>query len=170
MIAGLLVFFRVFPGFAQSPGGFPGTLILGTLIDRSITVHARSNAVLEMYFEYGLKSSQYSGQTKPVISAADPFAGGFYVSQTVIGNLQPDTRYYYRVQYRSSGSSTAFLAGTENSFHTQRAPGSTFVFCAQGDSHPERANSMFNSNLYSRTLAAVAAALLKLHPISSGAV
>ena len=40
---------------------------------------------------------------------------------------------------------------------TQRAPGSTFTFAAQGDSHPEREKSMFSADLYSRTLKAVAA-------------
>jgi hypothetical protein len=40
---------------------------------------------------------------------------------------------------------------------TQRAPGSTFVFAVQGDSHPERAKQMFDSAFYTRTLQTVSA-------------
>ena len=45
--------------------------------------------------------------------------------------LQPNTRYYYRL--RCGGA-----AGAEQAFTTQRAPGSTFTFDIQGDSHPLR--------------------------------
>ena len=55
------------------------------------------------------------------------------------------------------GSTTAFSAEPESSFQTQRAPGSTFVFGVQGDSHPEREKTMFNGALYTQTLRAMAA-------------
>ena len=41
-----------------------------------------------------------------------------------------------------------FTAGTDSTFHTQRAIGSTFSFGIQGDSHPEREKSMFSPELY----------------------
>ena len=134
------------------------TLILGQPTDRSITVNLRADTALEAYFEYGVKSATYTAQSKPVTSTADPYAASFFVAQTVISGLQPDTLYYYRLQYRTAGSTAAFTPGTEYSFHTQRPPGSTFVFCVQGDSHPEREKSMFDPNLYIQTLKAVAAA------------
>ena len=40
---------------------------------------------------------------------------------------------------------------------TQRAPGSTFTFDIQGDSHPERVEKQFNADLYTRTLLSAAA-------------
>lgn len=52
------------------------------------------------------------------------------------------------MRFRESGSSADYDTGTEHSFHTQRLPGSTFAFAAQGDSHPERPRRMFNSDLY----------------------
>jgi uncharacterized protein (TIGR03437 family) len=134
------------------------TVILGQPTDRSITVNARAETALEIYFEYGVKSSVYTAQTKPSAAAPDPFANGFFVSQSVLSGLLPDTQYYYRMQYRAPGSTGAFTAGDEYSFHTQRPPGSTFVFCVQGDSHPEREKTMFDRNLYIQTLKAVAAA------------
>jgi len=124
--------------------------ILGRPTDHSVTVNARADAALEMYFEYGLVPSGYTAQTATVTSAVN------VPIQTLIDGLRPNTRYYYRMRYRNAGSSDAYAAGTEHAFHTQRAPGSTFTFCIQGDSHPERA-SQFNSALYTRTLQTVAA-------------
>jgi uncharacterized protein (TIGR03437 family) len=143
----------VAPALAATPNF---TMILGQPTDRSVTVNARADATVEMYFEYGVKSTVYTVQTKSAIATADPYAAGFFVQQAVMSGLQADTQYYYRMGYRTAGSTGAFTLGTEYSFHTQRLPGSTFVFCMQGDSHPERADSMFNSNLYIQTLTAVA--------------
>jgi uncharacterized protein (TIGR03437 family) len=143
------------------------TMILGQPSDRSVTVNTRAETALEIYFEYGLNSGAYTAQTKSAWNMADPYASGYFVLQSVMTGLQADTQYYYRMDYRTAGSTGAFTPGTEYSFHTQRLPGSSFVFCMQGDSHPERANSMFNSNLYIQTLTAVA----KEHPdfyITSG--
>ena len=60
------------------------------------------------------------------------------------------------MQYRKPGGS--FAARPECRFATQRAPGSTFTFAAQGDSHPERERNMFHPQLYRQTLQAVAEA------------
>jgi hypothetical protein len=70
--------------------------------------------------------------------------------------LLPNTPYYYRLNYRKPGEA-AFSARPECRFHTQRAPGGTFMFAIQGDSHPERPQ-MSEPNLYARTLLNVAAA------------
>ncbi len=133
------------------------TVILGQPTDQSVTIAVRTDTALDMYFEYGLKPAAYTAQTKPVTFTADPFAPGFFVSQTLVNGLTPDARYYYRLRYRPAGSSAEFTADKESSFHTQRPAGGTFVFCVQGDSHPERAKTMFDSNLYIQTLKAVAA-------------
>ena len=143
---------------ASSPlRGASITQILGQPTGRSATVAVRADAALETYFQLGTSPSAYTGQTAPSVTGADPYASGFFVGQTVIAGLEPGTRYYYRLQYRPAGSSGAFTPAPERSLQTQRPPGSAFVFCAQGDSHPERAKSMFDSDLYVRTLTAVAA-------------
>jgi len=134
------------------------TIVLGQPTDRSITVNARADSALEWYFEYGVKSGNYTAQTKSAAATVDPNFKGFYLGQAVMSGLQADTQYYYRMQYRAAGSSDAFTAGAEYSFHTQRLPGSTFVFCVQGDSHPEREKQMFDGNLYKQTLSAATAA------------
>lgn len=142
---------------ARPLGAATVTQLLGQPTDRSITLNTRADAALEMNVQYGLAAGVYTATTPSVAMGADPYVGGFYVSQTVLSGLQPNTRYYYRVQTRAAGSAGAFTPGTESSFQTQRAPGSSFVFCAQGDSHPEREKSMFDPALYIQTLTAVAA-------------
>src|SRR5579883_2054121 len=153
-----LGFFFVGALYAVSSPNF--TMILGQPTDRSVTLNTRSDTALEIYFDYGLKSATYTAQTKSAVNTADPYASGFFVLQSAMTGLQADTQYFYRMEYRTAGSTGAFTPGTEYSFHTQRLPGSTFVFCMQGDSHPEREKSMFDPNLYIQTLTAVA----KEHP------
>ena len=75
--------------------------------------------------------------------------------ETVFEKLQPNTQYFYRLQFRKPGE-TNFTARPECRFHTQRAAGSTFTFAIQGDSHPERPQ-MSEPNLYARTLLNAAA-------------
>jgi len=61
-----------------------------------------------------------------------------------LSGLTTDTQYYYRMVSKPAGASAALYTSTdEYRFHTQRAPGSTFVFSIQGDSHPERAPQQF---------------------------
>lgn len=131
------------------------TLILGQPTDRSITAALRSDTAVEIYYEYGLRSGTYTSQTTPTALPPDPYAPDFFAAQTLLSGLQPDARYFYRLRYRTPGTAT-FAADTESSFHTQRSPGSTFIFGVQGDSHPERERTMFNSALYTQTLRAMA--------------
>jgi Calcineurin-like phosphoesterase len=126
------------------------TEILGRPTHESVTVNARADSDLELYFEYGREQGQYGATTVPVTVAANQPV------ETLMDRLSPDARYFYRARYRTPGSGP-YQTGAEHSFHSQRRPGSTFTFAAQGDSHPERAGIMFNSNLYVRTLQAVAA-------------
>ena len=132
------------------------TMVAGQLTDRSVTIGTRADQALEISFQYGTAPGVYAGSSPVAAMPADPFSSGYYAAQTVIAGLQADTRYYYRLQYRSAGTTGAFAASAERTFHTMRPPGSTFVFCVQGDSHPERANNMFDAALYDQTLAAVA--------------
>ena len=127
------------------------TEVLGRPTDDSVTVNARADQVLEVYYEYGPAPGTYAATTPTVTLAA------FSPAEILIHGLEPDARTYFRMRYRSVGSAGPFAAGTEHSFHTQRAPGSGFRFCVQGDSHPERAGRQFDGALYARTLATAAA-------------
>jgi hypothetical protein len=117
--------------------------ILGRPENSSITVNVVPAKPMEIYYEYGTVSGVFTGQTSPQTAAAN------VPLETLIDGLQPNTRYYYRLRYGG-------VAVLERTFVTQRAPGSTFTFAIQGDSHPERVGKQFNADLYTRTLQSVA--------------
>jgi len=131
---------------ANGPGdAFDGTIVLGCPTDCCITINVLSNDSLEAYFEYGTQSGVYDDRTATsIIQAGVPV-------EDVIAYLHPNTRYYYRMRYRPSGTEE-FAEGQECTFHTQRTPGSTFTFGVQGDSHPERDKKAFDEELYDLTL------------------
>ena len=129
---------------------FSGSVVLGRPTDHSITANVLSSNAVQMYLEYGLSPGTYSGQTLATnIAAGAP-------AEVLLGSLAGNTRYYYRLRYKVAGDVT-YLADVEHTFITQRPSGSTFTFSIQGDSHPERVSSMFDSALYTRTLLTAAA-------------
>ena len=146
ILGAILAIFRV---GAQETG--PENIILGRPTANSITVHALAEAGTEVFVEYGEQSENHRGRTRSVEASPDNTA------EITIESLQPDTRYFYRVNYRGTGEN-GFRTGDEYSFHTQRPPGSTFTFGVQGDSHPERTESMYHPDLYVRTMEQVASA------------
>jgi hypothetical protein len=110
------------------------TQILGRPTDHSITLSVLSPDDLEAYCEYGTQPGIYRAKTPATkIPAGKP-------AEILFEHLQPNTRYYYRMRSPAPGP--------EYTFHTQRAPGGTFTFGVQGDSHPERLNRMYNPDLY----------------------
>ena len=120
------------------------SLVLGRVTDKSVTVSAVAKQDIEGFFEYGTAARSYSTKTGLL-----KFPAGKPV-ETVFAILQPNTQYFYRLQFRKPGE-TSFTARPECQFHTQRAVGGTFTFAIQGDSHPERPQ-MSEPNLYARTL------------------
>jgi phosphatidylethanolamine-binding protein (PEBP) family uncharacterized protein len=150
-----------------TPGSILYTQVLGQPTDHNATINIQANAALDISYRYGTASGTYSATTGVVTATADPYTAGAYVAQVVLNGLQPNSAYYYQIQYRPAGSGAPFTVGTERSFHTQRAPGSTFVFTVQGDSHPERVLKMFHADLYNKTLSAAAADNPDFH-ITSG--
>lgn len=105
------------------------SLILGMPEDRSLTMSAISNRQGEVYWEYGTSSGRYTQVTdkfncEPNVPVVAVFKG-----------LTADTRYYYRTRFRPAGSQTEVDAGAEHNFHTQRKPGSSFVFTVEADEH-----------------------------------
>jgi len=127
---------RALPGMNQ---------ILGRPTDRSITLSVLAPNDLEAFVEYGVKPDARAAKTQAVrLEAGKPL-------EVLLDSLKPNTRYHYRLRYRRPGES-AYAEGEENSFHTQRPPGSTFTFGVQGDSHPERLDRMYRPELYARTM------------------
>ena len=125
------------------------SLVLGRATATSITVSALAKETLEGFFEFGTAAGNYTRKTAVVA-----FAAGEPV-EVVFDQLKPNTQYYYRLSYRAPGTA-AFRQRAECRFATQRAPGSSFVFTLQGDSHPERPQSS-HPDLYARTLVTAAA-------------
>lgn len=135
------------------PGGPAATqdlsVILGRPTDKSVAANVLSAEPMEAYVEFGPAGKSASTRTAAVaLEAGRP-------REIAIEGLDRDKQYVYRLQTRRTGEGD-WSAGTEATFRTQRAPGSTFVFGVQGDSHPERPGKMFDGDLYLRTLAHVA--------------
>jgi hypothetical protein len=125
------------------------SLVLGRVSDQSVTVNSLAKETIEGFFEYGTSAGIYSSKTALIKFAANRPV------ETTFQNLQPNTQYFYRLQFRKPGESN-FTARPECHFHTQRSVGHTFTFAIQGDSHPERPQ-MSEPNLYARTLLNAAA-------------
>jgi len=115
-------------GGGNSIFGQTFTEILGRPTGNSITVSVLFDQQVELFIEYGINSGNYSFSTNTITNIpATP-------DEIELQNLDPDTRYFYRTNYRPEGSGT-FLAGPERSFHTQRASGSSFSFTIESDEH-----------------------------------
>jgi len=101
-------------------------IILGRPTDTSITASVLLDKSTEWYAEYGTSPGVYAFTSKSVQGEAGiPF-------ELDLTGLQPNTRYYYRIQYKSNGN---YTSTPEYTFHTQRAKGSTFKFTIEADEH-----------------------------------
>ena len=132
-------------------GSFSGNIVLGSPTKSSMKVNIFSpDQGGIVYLAYSTTTGFYDKQTSKVaLVAGSPL-------EIMIDGLAADTHYFYRLYYEApvgAGSGPT----VEYAFHTARPAGSTFTFCIQGDSHPERVNNQFNSDLYARTLQTAAA-------------
>jgi len=151
-----LVASTMFPvSSARAQVSFPGPELLGRPTDRSVTVNVVANAAIEAYFQYSTQAGGPYTQTSPVSGAASPASAAANVPLVIVlGNLAPDTQYFYRMIYRQTGTST-WTTRPEHTFHTQRAPGAGFTFTVGSDSH---INIVFGSpSLFQQTLQNIAA-------------
>lgn len=120
----------------------PFTIQLGRPTDHSINVNVLPMENLELFAEYH-NTSETTVLRTPVTTA-----GKGVPVNLVLSGLTPDTGYLYHLCYQRPGNTT-IQCSPDYSFHTWRAPGSSFVFDVQADSHlDERANEQ----LYIRTL------------------
>jgi len=105
--------------------------MLGRITDTSVVVNLMNLLQIDVYAEYGTQSGSYELSTAPLLNQppASPI-------ELTISGLAANTRYYYRIRYRRSGSET-YLSGPEGDFHTYRPRGNSFVFVVEADVHPE---------------------------------
>ena len=104
--------------------------ILGRPTDSTMTVSFMvTDQQADVYWEYGTVSGSYPFATATYIAAINtPVVVDFI-------HLMPNTQYFYRTLYRPHGSSGSYTTGSEYTFHTQRAIGSTFTFDVEADEH-----------------------------------
>jgi predicted phosphodiesterase len=108
-------------------------VILGRPTSNSVTFSLLAYTDQTLSISYGTESGNYTLQTEPIALKAN-------IPQTFqLSNLQPSTEYFYSIN-----------GGTENTFHTARPVGSTFIFTIQADSHLD---SNVSAQVYLQTLA-----------------
>jgi phosphodiesterase/alkaline phosphatase D-like protein len=113
---------------ALTTAAFPGTIIPGRPTDSMLSLNALSSTNLQAYCEYGMQPGVYSRQTTVTNLAAGAPA------LLELSGLPANTRCYYRLRFKFAGE-IIYRTDEERTFHTQRAPGSTFTFDVQSDPH-----------------------------------
>jgi 3',5'-cyclic AMP phosphodiesterase CpdA len=107
---------------------FAGTEMLGRISGTSVTVNlvpCRNN--ISAYAEYGKQTGTYTHKTDILGSVTgEPL-------EILIDNLEPDTRYFYRVVIKQDDD--YFLPRQEGTFTTRRKQGEPFVFAVTSDIH-----------------------------------
>ncbi|MEY4272818.1 MAG: hypothetical protein RL250_1684 [Verrucomicrobiota bacterium] len=120
------------------------SVVLGRASDKAVTISLLAAEAMEAVIELGTAPGKYGRKVGPLtLPKGEPV-------EVVVDKLTANTEYFYRLQSRKAGGG-AFAARPECRFATQRAPGASFVFTIQGDSHPERPQSS-HPELYARTL------------------
>lgn len=134
---------------APQLGAFRGNIVLGTPTGTSVKANiyaADQSGTVSIAF--GTTTGFYDRQTQPVALSPDTPV------EITIEGLSPDTRYFYRLNFQSGTGGSG--PTSEYTFHTARPAGAMFVFGVQGDSHPERVRTQFDSAFYVRTLTTAA--------------
>jgi len=122
-------------------------LIFARPESHAITISALAYRNLEACIVYGTQSSACTNQTSlRILKAGTP-------GEFVLASLQADTKYFYRFCWRSAGSAS-FTNSAESSFHTARAPGTSFTFTMTADAHLDEHTS---AEVYQQTLANIRA-------------
>ncbi len=119
--------------------------VIGKPTKTSAVISIISDIACEVYLEFGASKTSFGARTsiKSLISS-EPIVFD-------LTGLRPGSLIYYRLRVRRSGVSQ-FTPGSTYSFSTAKGPGKPFSFTVQGDTHPERAGKMFNSELYTVTM------------------
>lgn len=101
--------------------------LLGRPTNNSVTVQLFFGSAIEARVEYGTATGVYSNAT-----AWQTFTDS--IAEIVVTGLQANTKYFYRVNYRTP-STTTINYRPQYSFQTARALGSSFKFVVQADPH-----------------------------------
>jgi len=114
----------------ETQGANAPSVVLGRPTDTSVTLNVLPNDAGEVRVEYGAPPGQLANQTQPSV-----WRKAFHRGCA----RRPDEKHALRLPagVRHAGTDD-FDTQPECTFHTQRAPASTFTFEIQGDSHPER--------------------------------
>lgn len=115
--------------------------ILGRPTKSSIALSLIASSPADVYVEYGTSKTRFTGKTE--VQSIEPTTPLIFD----IRSLSSNSKFYYRLRYKASGSAS-FSTGITLSFSTAKAAGKAFAFTVQGDTHPERAGKMFNADLY----------------------
>lgn len=107
----------------------PYDLVLGRPTADAVTLSVVTYSDMEGYLEYGVDAEALDSATAAAVFATRQAA------EIRMEGLEADTQVYYRLRLRKAGSDGEFDATPVYSFHTQRPPGSEFVFLMQADSH-----------------------------------
>lgn len=119
------------------------SLNLGCPTDSSVVVTIQANEAISGCLEY-----QEKGASSWMSTPTQEFGVGQPVP-VKLGSLRKGAEYSYRLAYRGAQGEGK---GPEDTFRTQRAPGTGFTFFVQGDSHPERVPKMHVPSVYERIL------------------
>ncbi|MCP4745355.1 MAG: metallophosphoesterase family protein [Desulfobacteraceae bacterium] len=122
---------------------FPGSEVLGSPTANSITVSVLPQNDLVIYYTYGNATGAMENRTDIVsIEKLSPV-------KIKLENLEPDTRYYYQVNYKRL-EARSFSKGEKHTFHTQRANNNAFSFAVISDARYNDPNT--NLDAYAVTL------------------
>ena len=149
MVLALLICLAALVVGANAQAATPAfNTLLGRPTADSVTANIIPDAAGEAYLEYGPSSGLYTtGQTSHFSCVSGEPA------EVVVNGLSSDTRYYYRLQFKPTGSEE-WAAGAEHSFRTQRAAGQAFTFTIVADSHLGQYGGQtdFQKSMYQQTL------------------
>lgn len=109
----------------------------------SVTASVMAWDDLEGVIDYGQSADKLDQRSKPFQLSAGQS------QEILLGGLKPNAEAFYRLNYRRKGDATVMRDAVRR-FHTQRAPGSSFTFTMQADSHLDVSTDV---RVYQQTLA-----------------
>lgn len=138
---------------AATPATLPCSTVLGNPTNASVEVVVLCTQDLDLRVEAGVEGAS-SPTVTPTVRATANLA-----AHLVVGGLAANTAYAYRVRFRAPGAASESAAELHR-FVTQRAPGETFTFTIQSDSHRDENSTI---DLYRVALANMAADRADFH-------
>ena len=152
--SGVLLVLSLFGTPASAFEPVDGTILLGRPTDTSVTLSVVPDVGIvapdveaEVFFEYGDDETALLQATETYYLEANPVV-------TVLSELTPSTRYYYRMAYRTPDvdENGSWRYTPTYMFYTQRKRGETFVFTIEADSHLGKYIEASDDALYLHTM------------------